>query len=306
MLSMITRRSIRWLVLSPCSAIRLYIRLITRIHPGLGNQLANRWSELVDKQVVGVIHQADSREVHLRFSAPNPVCRYRADTFSTKEPETLNWIEEFGGPTSSDSPVLFDIGANIGLYSIYHCLLNNASAVAFEPSFFNLRQLAYNIRLNGCQEAMTVISNPLSDSTGPSPFRFGSTEEGSALSAFGVDYGHDGTNIESQLAITVPGMSLDSMYTCGLVTVKPTFAKIDVDGIEHLILRGAARTFSDPSCRSILIEVNDSFDRQAELVPLLLRSFGYTLREKQQSSQTEVSASFSTTFNQIWVRIDRP
>ena len=42
------------------------------------------------------------------------ITRYRAVTFEDKEPETLNWIESFYPKDN-----FLDIGANIGIYSIY-------------------------------------------------------------------------------------------------------------------------------------------------------------------------------------------
>ena len=38
--------------------------------------------------------------------------------FFSKEPETLEWIDNF----SKDSSIFWDIGANIGLYSIYNSI----------------------------------------------------------------------------------------------------------------------------------------------------------------------------------------
>jgi len=53
---------------------------------------------------------------HINFviTKPNTLCEWRAKTFSSKEPETLSWIDSF----VKDS-IFWDIGANIGLYSIY-------------------------------------------------------------------------------------------------------------------------------------------------------------------------------------------
>jgi hypothetical protein len=52
--------------------------------------------------------------VKLKFAVPNLLSKYRADSFSTKEPETLEWIDQM-----SDGSVVWDIGANVGIYSVY-------------------------------------------------------------------------------------------------------------------------------------------------------------------------------------------
>jgi len=127
---------------------------------------------------MAITHKASSGE-NIKFILfnPNTLCSQRAATFSSKEPETLDWIEEFG----CGEKILFDIGANIGLYSIYHSKLNNGKSFAFEPSFFNLKLLAKNINKNELSEFITVLQIPLSDSSGVNSFIDGGISEGGAL-----------------------------------------------------------------------------------------------------------------------------
>src|SRR5437660_7162357 len=73
----------------------------------------------------------------LSFSVPNTLNWFRSATFSTKEPETLTWIDAI--PQRS---VLWDVGANIGLYSCYAAKVRDCRVFAFEPSVFNLELLA--------------------------------------------------------------------------------------------------------------------------------------------------------------------
>jgi len=67
------------------------------------------------------------------LSTPNFLMRYRYNTFFSKEPETLNWIDGF-----EQNSVFYDIGANVGLYSIYAAKKKNAQVYSFEPSFLTL------------------------------------------------------------------------------------------------------------------------------------------------------------------------
>ena len=53
------------------------------------------------------------------FFVPNSVVQWRVNTFFSKEPETLEWIDNF---KFFKDGVFWDIGANIGLYSIYASL----------------------------------------------------------------------------------------------------------------------------------------------------------------------------------------
>ena len=79
-------------------------------------------------------------DIKMQFAVPNHLNQYRVDTFSIKEPETLNWIDSL--PEESE---LWDVGANIGLYSIYAAKKKKCNVFSFEPSVFNLELLAKNI-----------------------------------------------------------------------------------------------------------------------------------------------------------------
>ena len=57
--------------------------------------------------------------------------------------------------------VMFDIGANMGVYSIFYAKKFNSKVFAFEPSIRNLDLLTRNITLNGLEKNITVFSNPL-------------------------------------------------------------------------------------------------------------------------------------------------
>ena len=67
----------------------------------------------------------------INFFIPNQVTKWRVDTYFSKEPETLEWIESF----QSEKKIIFwDIGSNIGLYSIYAALKHaNIEIISFEP-----------------------------------------------------------------------------------------------------------------------------------------------------------------------------
>ena len=68
----------------------------------------------------------------------------------------LEWIEQYGG-----NGAFYDIGANIGIYSLYYAKkFQNGNVYSFEPSVFNLRQLAKNISANALSDKITIINNP--------------------------------------------------------------------------------------------------------------------------------------------------
>jgi len=245
-----------------------------------------------------VIHHSADRITEIHLFTPSSMCLFRANTFSTSESETLLWIEEYGG----NDCVLFDIGANVGLYSIYHSVLNNGKSYAFEPSIFNLKQLARNIYENKCHTKIFIIPNPLSSTNKIQKFKYGNIEEGGALSAYGVEYGFDGTNIDTVLSSNVLGFSLDYLISNKLINDLPNIIKMDVDGIEPIILKGAIETISSTNVRSILIEVNSDFKEQENKVHQILNDCGFTFRQKYTSPSENEKSRFYNSGNEIWVK----
>jgi FkbM family methyltransferase len=232
---------------------------------------------------------------NLIFSIPNALSKFRADSFSTKEPETLEWID--GIPEGS---VLWDIGANVGIYTCYAAKVRGCRVFAFEPSVFNLELLARNIFLNQLTARVTIVPLPLSDELAMSRLNMTSTEWGGALSTFGQTYGHDGDPIPKIFEIPTIGLSMVDAVRL-LKIPQPDFIKMDVDGIEHLILKGGMAVLF--AAKGVLIEINDAFEIQAHDAKKYLRDAGYSLESKRHAAyvHSHIGAAKST-FNQIWVK----
>ena len=107
------------------------------------NKMGRYFSEHLAKFIFNQKMKINYNNVDLSFYVPNRLNKYRVDTFSIKEPETLKWIEKFEKNSN-----FWDVGANIGLYSCYAAKTRNCNVYAFEPSVFNLEILAKNIDLN--------------------------------------------------------------------------------------------------------------------------------------------------------------
>jgi FkbM family methyltransferase len=273
-----------------------YSRLAETVSPGV----TLVWQEIHDSasnnKTMDISHKLNGKDVPFSFYTPNPLARLRAETFSTKEPETLEWIDKY----APEGGVFFDIGTNVGLYSIYHAKTKGGITYSFEPSVFNLKLLVKNINLNNCQDKIKIIANPLTSANSFADFNLQSTTESGALSSFGVDYGHDGKKLNIQTSYKTLGFSLDYLVENNIISDRPSTIKIDVDGIEHLILRGATQVLSNPSCRSVLIEVNDSFLELATEVDTILKEAGFTFLEKK--SAEIVAEGVNKTYNQIWIK----
>ncbi|RHX86858.1 FkbM family methyltransferase [Leptospira stimsonii] len=229
----------------------------------------------------------------LSFAIPNSLNRYRADTFVTKEPETLEWIDSI--PNGS---IFWDIGANVGLYSCYAAKKRNCRVFSFEPSVFNLELLARNIYLNDLGDRVTIIPLPLSEKLSFSKLNMTTKEWGGALSTYDQNYGHDGKPMRTVFNFPTIGLSMDESANL-LKIPQPAYIKMDVDGIEHLILKGGKKVLS--KVKGILIEINDSFDEQAKESRKYLEKAGFQLKEKRHAEEFNTGMA-QFTFNQIWIR----
>lgn len=264
------------------------IKLIQKFVYGLskipvGRYLLQQFIDAAMMQKSAVTH----RGLNMVFSAPNRLNDYRVSTFSTKEPETLDWVD-----TIPEGSVLWDVGANVGLYSVYAAKARKCQVFAYEPSVFNLELLARNIFQNGLQDRITIIPTALSDSMGGKLFKMSSTAWGGALSTFGESFDQNGQTLDAIFEYRTFGISMeDAVILLHIPT--PKYLKIDVDGIEHLILRGGIKVLS--TVESVLIEINDNFPEQSEQTTSILQNAGLTLYRK-------CDLGVESQFNQWWVR----
>ena len=253
----------------------------------------------LEKITNAAMHSTQSlthRKTSLTFAVPNQLNHYRVDSFSTKEPETLEWIDGF--PRDS---IFWDIGANVGLYSCYSAKARDCKVFAFQPSVFNLELLARNIFLNDLTRSVVIVPSPLSDKLAFNTLNMTSKAWGGALSTFGQDYGWDGQKLQQVFTFQTVGFSGDEA-TQFLSLPQPNYIKIDVDGIEHLILKGAKDVLSKVD--GVLIEVNDGFSEQADQCKKLLLQAGLVLKEKRHAKMFDSAESFGggKVWNQIWIK----
>ncbi len=234
------------------------------------------------------------KNLNLEFFTPNILTYWRVDTFATKEPETLDWIDTF-----EDGSIFWDIGANIGLYTCYAAKKKKSKVFSFEPSIFNLEILARNIFINNLSNLVTIIPIPLSDNIKLSSLNMTSTQLGGALSTFDKNYGHDGNLINQIFNYRTIGISSDKLSNFFNLE-KPDYIKLDVDGIEHLILEGSIETIKN--VKSLLVEVDDDFNELSVKIRSFLLENNFVAKEKKHSKIIEDSEEFKNSFNQIWIK----
>jgi FkbM family methyltransferase len=121
--------------------------------------------------------------------------------------------------------VVYDIGANVGYFSLLAAVLvgSEGQVYAFEPLPRNIEFLKKHITLNGLGNA-EVVEAAVSDRSGEASFDLG------ASSAMG--------HLADSGQITVRMVSLDDLLQAGEIE-PPDYMKVDVEGAEYDVLRGA-------------------------------------------------------------------
>ena len=248
-----------------------------------------------------LLHKNTYKEIkilgkNINFFIPNETTKWRVDTFFIKEPETLEWIDSFD---NSNKFIFWDIGANIGLYSIYNSLKNkNSQTISFEPSTSNLRVLSRNISINNLEENIKIFSQPLSNKKNHFMLMNESQFiEGGALNSFGETFDFSGKKFQPKMNYKILGTTINYLLETNILDV-PNYIKIDVDGIEHLILDGANKYLSNKKIKSLSIEINENFSKQYNNVLHIMNKNGFEVIQKKHNPEL----SHKTTFNYLFSR----
>lgn len=193
----------------------------------------------------------------------------------TKEPDTVEWVETF----LKDGDVLFDVGANVGAYSLVAAKFHagRVRVYAFEPAFANYVQLCKNVILNDCQRAVVPLPLALSDRTTVDTFNYRDLIPGSALHTFGEAVGDDGEAFRPEFNQHVLSYRVDDLVRQFPVPA-PDHLKIDVDGLEAKVLDGARETLAAGRVRSIIVELRE--DRNGPEIERQLAAAGFRLHSK--------------------------
>jgi FkbM family methyltransferase len=216
----------------------------------------------------GRLDYADA-EIYMRVTSKREKMRLHA---CRKEPWTIQWIERW----IQAGEVLYDVGANVGAYSLIAAKAVGARVVAFEPGYANYGALCENVMLNGLSDSITPLPTGLAAHTRMSAFEYTDVQPGAAQHAL-VEVAPI-TTFTPIFRQPVMTHRLDDLIEQFDLPV-PNHIKIDVDGAEMAVLDGARRTLDNPALRSVLIEV---FVNQADDVVHELAAHGLHLHQKDE------------------------
>ncbi|MEZ5028751.1 MAG: FkbM family methyltransferase [Ferruginibacter sp.] len=146
--------------------------------------------------------------------------------------------------------LFFDIGANVGSYTILAAGHVGARTVAFEPVPSTFSSLIKNIELNKLKNIATALNIGLGKNKSLLHF----TKNFDTVNHVVKDLSHANTDA----IIEVQVESVDEMVAKYGV---PILTKIDVEGFETEVLAGMTETLKHPSLKAIIIELNGSGNR---------------------------------------------
>jgi len=146
-----------------------------------------------------------------------------------------------------DGDLFIDIGANVGVYTILCGGGKGTRCVTFEPLPATFLRLLDNLAINQLRDRVTPHNVALADKPGVVQF----TSAFDAMNHVALE------SDRADNSVSVPTHTLDSLVH----PAEPTLIKLDVEGFEVPVLRGAAAVLANPNVHSLIIELNGSGKR---------------------------------------------
>ena len=233
--------------------------------------------------------------VRVIYATPTVFTKWRVDSLFEKEPVTIQWIADF-----VPGEVLVDVGANVGMYTIWAAKTRGTKVFAFEPEAQNYALLNRNIALNALGDRVKAYCLALSDQDGYSELNLSSLQVGGSCHSLGerVDFKHEPmTPAFSQGCIAA---RLDDLVAAGVVP-PPHHIKIDVDGFEPKVIAGSRNVLADHTLRSLLIETNQNLADHRSMVEEL-RSVGFSYDPGQVAAAERKSGPFKGVAEYVFRR----
>lgn len=266
---------------------------IPRLIPGyLGKRFLAECSE---KLVV--IDEVVTKYGILKYYCMGWLPLWRSKTLFIKEPETIEWIDSM-----ENKDILWDIGSNVGLYSVY-AGLKGLKVFAFEPSALNTFFISKNIEINNLKDYVSLFPVALSDKNEFGYLNMTSTDLGGALNEFSKteitkvgagDYKKDIVFKQGMFAYSID--ELIEKYKFDI----PNYIKIDVDSIEDKIMYGGDKTLKNKKVKGILLELDEAKTGTEKVIDFLTYR-GFVLKDKKQSDLIK-NGNFKSVYNYIFER----
>jgi len=220
------------------------------------------------------IHEVPSDWGAFKLFCPSRMVFNRARSFFTKEPETVNWISTF-----RPEDTLLDVGATVGLYSLL-AAKRGAKVVAFEPEPQNFAVLTRNVYINGLSDMIVPLNLAISNGTRIDFLYMPVVGIGNAFNQFGVPTESGVAEAANSAKQFVMAYTLDA-FLATFPQFSPNHIKIDVDGLEHLVIFGADKSLENPAVKSLLVEFDFRLEGNRQAIDFI-KSKGFKIVSENQ------------------------
>jgi FkbM family methyltransferase len=152
--------------------------------------------------------------------------------------------------------VVFDLGANVGAYTVLFAQWTGDSGrvFAFEPAPEPRLALIEMLRANGIGHRVSVLADAVSASSGRASFNANGSDGANRLLP---DHAPD--------SLAVNTTTVDEF--CERMNVLPDFIKVDVEGAELDVLRGARRTIASSPGLRMYVEIHPRLWPELDITP---------------------------------------
>ena len=241
------------------------------------NEFKNRINQ--KEQSLNVKIKENDTSEELTYIIKNQTTFWRAQTLFTKEPVTIKWIKSF-----VKDKIFFDVGANVGMYSILAAKVSKVKVYSFEPESNNFNTLIENIISNDLMDKVNAYPIAVSDKSGFTSLYLSKFGTGSSHHMVDQKLDHNLKEIEYKNKQGVFKSSLDEIIS-NWDFPNPNYLKIDVDGIENIIIKNSSALLKNDKLESILIEINRNRKEDLEIISIL-ESNGFKYDDKQVEDST--------------------
>jgi FkbM family methyltransferase len=187
--------------------------------------------------------------------------------------------------------LFIDVGANVGHYSLLAAGICGCEVMAFEPVPLTFSKLNKNVQLNDLTSKIKTFNIGIGDEDSFLNF----TTNKDVMNSVAQENDRDVVRIEVK--------KLDAI----LKDRSPVFLKIDVEGFEYFVLKGATDVLANVSLKFIIIELNYStlkFGHTNQEIFDFLISFNFMpIRYDVDKKRMDIIESYNEDkFNTIFIR----
>ena len=260
-------------------------------------------SAYLDTRILSIVKSLfkEKQEVNgLMFDTFEEKVFGRGRSFAVNEPNTVNWIDDY----VKKDDCFFDIGANIGVFSIYAAKNNLAKVYSFEPESSNYYYLNKNIWHNNLSGRVKAFNLALNDSNIISVLNLSQFIAGSSSHNFDEELNPQQKVFSSPFKQGMIGVSMDELlYSWNGDIEFPNHIKMDVDGNEYRIINGMQKVLKDKRLKTLAIEININLETDNNIQNILLDNGFKRLEEARFTN--DKSFKESGIGNLFFVREDK-